>query len=309
MKKKIVISEKVTAVMLAAAMAISMTACGSPAKDMQGAAETAADEETSTVETAADRETSAVETVSEIAGNTTESTENAATDAEILVAEDPDTEITASNENTDIKVTVEDQKEEKKNDAGEVLVTISVQKATIEDSGYDALQKVLDQQSADTYELAQEAWGDIKRTADEALQKKDFNRLDYLSLAYLMTDNKEYADVIKEILLKTVEAESWGDVEMMARIPAWRSQLGMAHKSFLSAVGYDAAYNVMSSSERKKIAEGLKRLAVEPALGDWLLEPTRIHSLNSMGHNWWTSCVCQGGILAVSYTHLTLPTT
>ena len=44
MKKKIVISEKVTAVMLAAAMAISMTACGSPAKDMQGAAETAADE-------------------------------------------------------------------------------------------------------------------------------------------------------------------------------------------------------------------------------------------------------------------------
>ena len=106
MKKKIVISEKVTAVMLAAAMAISMTACGSPAKDMQGAAETAADEETSTVET------SAVETVSEIAGNTTESTENAATDAEILVAEDPDTEITASNENTDIKVTVEDQKEE-----------------------------------------------------------------------------------------------------------------------------------------------------------------------------------------------------
>ena len=69
----------------------------------------------------------------------------------------------------------------------------------------------------------QEAWGDIKKTADEALQKKDFNRLDYLSLAYLMTDNKEYADVIKEILLKAVEAESWGDVEMMARIPAWRS--------------------------------------------------------------------------------------
>ena len=44
MKKKIVISEKVTAVMLAAAMTISMTACGSPAKDMQGAAETAAEE-------------------------------------------------------------------------------------------------------------------------------------------------------------------------------------------------------------------------------------------------------------------------
>ena len=103
-----------------------------------------------------------------------------------------------------------------------------------------------------------EAWEDIQKTADEALQKEDFNRLDYLSLAYLMTDNKEYANIIKEILLKAVEAESWGDMEMMARIPVWRSQLGMAHKSFLSAIGYDAAYNIMSSSERKKIAEGLK---------------------------------------------------
>ena len=50
----------------------------------------------------------------------------------------------------------------------------------------------------------------FRKPADEALQKKDFNRLDYLSLAYLMTDNKEYADVIKEILSKAVEAESWG---------------------------------------------------------------------------------------------------
>lgn len=40
-----------------------------------------------------------------------------------------------------------------------------------------------------------EAWEDIQKTADEALQKKDFNRLDYLSLAYLMTDNKEYANI------------------------------------------------------------------------------------------------------------------
>lgn len=113
----------------------------------------------------------------------------------------------------------------------------------------------------------QEAWGDIKKTADKALQKKDFNRLDYLSLAYLMTDNKEYADAIKEILLKAVEAESWGDVEMMARIPAWRSQLGMAHKSFLSAVGYDAAYNVMSSSERKKDSRRIETVSRRTGIG------------------------------------------
>ena len=53
-------------------------------------------------------------------------------------------------------------------------------------------------------------------------------------------------------------------------------------------------------AERRKIAHGLKRLAMDPLLGDWILEPTRIHSLNSMGYNWWTSCTCMGGLLALS---------
>ena len=74
----------------------------------------------------------------------------------------------------------------------------------------------------------------------------------------------------------------------------------LAHKAYLSAIAYDAVYNDLSSSERKEIAEGLKRLALDPCLGDWVLEPARIHSLNSMGHNWWTSCACMGGILALS---------
>ena len=33
-------------------------------------------------------------------------------------------------------------------------------------------------------------------------------------------------------------------------------------------MSYDAAYDILSSSEKKEIAQGLKRLALEPALGD-----------------------------------------
>ena len=72
----------------------------------------------------------------------------------------------------------------------------------------------------------QEAWESIKQTADAALQKNDFNKLDYLALAYLMTKDKSYVNSIKEILLKAVKAETWGDKEMLARIPVWRSHLG-----------------------------------------------------------------------------------
>lgn len=145
-----------------------------------------------------------------------------------------------------------------------------------------------------------EAWEDIRQVAEKELQGKSLNKADYLSLAYLMTDDKRYAGKLKEILLQTVKAETWGSSEMLARKPVWRADLGVAHKAYLSAIAYDAVYNDLSASERKEIAKGLYRLGVEPSLGDWLLEPTRIHSLNSMGHNWWTSCVCMGGILALS---------
>lgn len=145
-----------------------------------------------------------------------------------------------------------------------------------------------------------EAWISIRQTADKALESGSLNQVDYLSLTYLMTNDKKYADKIKEILLNIIQTKTWGSEEMLARIPVWTADLGLAYKAYLSAIAYDAIYSELSTSERKEIAQGLKRLALVPCLGDWILEPTRIHALNSMGHNWWTSCVCMGGILALS---------
>ena len=159
--------------------------------------------------------------------------------------------------------------------------------------------ELVKQRMQDEPKLA-EAWEDIRQVAEKELQGKSLNKADYLSLAYLMTGDKRYAGKLKEILLQTVKADTWGSSEMLARKPVWRADLGVAHKAYLSAIAYDAVYNDLSASERKEIAQGLYRLGVEPSLGDWLLEPTRIHSLNSMGHNWWISCVCMGGILALS---------
>ena len=145
-----------------------------------------------------------------------------------------------------------------------------------------------------------DGWQKIKAEADVQLQKGDVRKLEYLALAYMMTDSAKYADKIKDVLLKTAKTKSWGDREMLARNPAWRSELQMAHKSFQVAVAYDVVYNLLTPAERKEIAKGMYRLAVEPMLGDWLNEPTRIHSLNSMGHNWWTSCVGMGALLGLA---------
>ena len=144
------------------------------------------------------------------------------------------------------------------------------------------------------------AWKQIKDKADARIKTGGLNDMDNLSLAYLMTEDKVYSDKIKDILLNAIKAETWGSTEMLARIPVWTADLGLAHKAYMSAIGYDAIYNTLSSSEKRRIAEGLKRLGMDPCLNDWVMEPARIHSLNSMGHNWWTSCVCMGGILALS---------
>ncbi len=145
-----------------------------------------------------------------------------------------------------------------------------------------------------------EAWEQLREKADKVVGGKNLHELEYLAVAYLMTGEERYADGARNMMLNAVKAESWGNAEMMARRPSWRSELEMAHRSFSIAVTFDAIYNHLTPAERKEIAKGMYRLAIEPMWGDWLLEPTRIHSLNSMGHNWWTSCTCMAGMLALS---------
>lgn len=145
------------------------------------------------------------------------------------------------------------------------------------------------------------AWSEILGQADELLKSGNpIDRTEYLALAYMVTGEKKYADKIKEVLQKASTTKSFGNAEMMARRPAWRSELKLGWKAQQVAIGYDVIYNLLTPYERKSIAEGLYRVMVEPLLGDWLLEPSRIHSLNSMGHNWWTACVSGGSLLAMA---------
>lgn len=155
-------------------------------------------------------------------------------------------------------------------------------------------------QAANSNPMNAEYKKEIISKADGLLKSYDLSKMEYLSLAYALTADKKYADHLREVLLSAVKAESWSDREMMLRNPAWHSELQIAHRSFACALAYDVIYNSLSKTDRKTIAEGLQRLAVEPAMEDWVNDDTRIHSINSMGHNWWSSCVCMGGFLALS---------
>jgi hypothetical protein len=121
-----------------------------------------------------------------------------------------------------------------------------------------------------------------------------------LGLLYHLTGDKRYADKLREAMFYYAQYASWTAPGFPHRSPPWYSELDTAKFGFGYAAGYDALRDVLSDSDRKKIAEVIVSMAVLPTLNDWVLPGTRIHSLDSMGHNWWGVCVSGAGLCALA---------
>lgn len=143
---------------------------------------------------------------------------------------------------------------------------------------------------------AADNWSDIYKEATLQLTKKDYTKIDYVALTYLVTGEKQFAEVTKKMLLDLTTQKTWSNPEMLKRQPAWASDLKTADKCLHVAIGLDAVYDELTKEERKTIVDGLMKNGIRPALNEWFLPETRIHSLNSMGHNWWTACVYTAGL-------------
>ncbi len=145
------------------------------------------------------------------------------------------------------------------------------------------------------------AWLFVLKKADaSAMQSGSSGPMDELSLAYRITGNTKYAFKIRTMLLALCSKTSWESAEMLNRQPAWHSGLGSASQCYNAAVGFDCIYDFLSPDERKTIAEGIVRLGIKPTLDDWLTGRNRIHSLNSMGHNWWSAAVFMAGVASMA---------
>ena len=158
------------------------------------------------------------------------------------------------------------------------------------------------QERMEQNERVKSAWQEMKKKADRLVKNnhKGRNNLPLLGLAYQMTDEEKYAKLARTILLREMKADSWGSGQLLRRNPPWHAGLGLADRTYPIAIGFDAVYNYLSEEDRQKIADGLVRLGVRPALNDWILKEERIHTLDSMGHNWWSACVFNAGVGALS---------
>lgn len=121
-----------------------------------------------------------------------------------------------------------------------------------------------------------------------------------LGLVFHVTEGERYAEKLRAALLHFASYSKWHGPGFSKRIPAWHSELNTARFCFGVATGYDALAPVLSAAERHTIRDALIRLGILPTLEDWVLPESRIHALDSMGHNWWAVCVSNAGVGALS---------
>src|SRR5687768_14219538 len=80
-------------------------------------------------------------------------------------------------------------------------------------------------------------WKEILHEADNLLKGGNAKaKIDYLSLAYLVTGKKEYADKIKESLLQLCSRPTWSNPAMLERDPPWTSDLQTAGNCWAVAI-------------------------------------------------------------------------
>ena len=145
-------------------------------------------------------------------------------------------------------------------------------------------------------------WNQNYQEAARLADKEKFSVEDnqVLALAYRMTGENRFAEAIKRNLLAQIERDTWEGGILAKRTPPWKAGLGTAKYCFNMALGYDAIYLYLSKQERKKIANKIVALGIQPAMDDWLSVDNNIHTLDTMGHNWWSACVFMAGFASAA---------
>lgn len=155
--------------------------------------------------------------------------------------------------------------------------------------------------------IAKSRWEAQRRIAEAALSKpvtqerRIDEALEALALAYRVTGDARFAKGARALLLKRASKPDWlTDLPLSRRSPPWKSDLGMGFAAASYGIAYDAIRETLDPADRKLIVDGLVRGAIIPILDDWVDGAHRIHTLDTMGHNWWGHIVFGAGVGALS---------
>ena len=117
-----------------------------------------------------------------------------------------------------------------------------------------------------------------------------------LGSAYAIDEDRACAEKLTQAMLHLCTFTAWTGPSNKDRDVPWHSDLSTTRIAVELAYGYDLLYDILTEEDRDTIANAIYQKGVLPLLQDWLLPETRIHALDSMGHNWWSVCIALAGV-------------
>ncbi|MBQ6019692.1 MAG: heparinase II/III-family protein [Clostridia bacterium] len=155
-----------------------------------------------------------------------------------------------------------------------------------------AVEKV-EERLAEPFITWEEANGKESLHANFCLMRSQANTLlSTLGLKYLIEGDERCAVRLKELIVHYIGFERWYARSYVVREPnPWHSDLCSTGTTLALGRIYDIIRDSLTPEERHTLAEGIFEKGIGTGLGDWALPETRIHALDSMGHNWWAVCI------------------
>lgn len=135
----------------------------------------------------------------------------------------------------------------------------------------------------------------VSQHADFGSLNQQVNRLNsVLGTKYAVDGDTRCAEKLKKMLLHYISFEKWFADSYTKRTPVpWHSDICSTSTTLALASVFDIIHDYLTPEERRTIADGILEKGVFAALGDWAFPETRIHAVDSMGHNWWSVCVAE----------------
>ena len=160
---------------------------------------------------------------------------------------------------------------------------------------YNAAVEKAEADLAEPFVTWEEADGSESLHANFGLINQQANRLfGSLGMKYLAEGDARCAARQKALLFHFTAFPRWYARSYVNRRPnPWHSDLCSTATTLALAAIYDLIYETLTPDERETLARGIYEKGIATALGDWALPETRIHALDSMGHNWWAVCIAE----------------
>lgn len=99
---------------------------------------------------------------------------------------------------------------------------------------------------------------------------------------------------------KIFEILLWEPWCFQGRFNGWKSDLWTAGMGINTALAWELVREELTDEENKLVKTAIWERGFLPVYEEWVQPKTKIHALDTMGHNWWAVCVSAAGAVLLT---------